>query len=354
MKGRASQAAGPKRVAVIGAGVAGLSAAVSLARRGFGPVLIESTSEIGGRCVEFACKGIDQCVRCDVCLGRDLVREVKLLGIERIKNAKVVSLSGKEGAFKLHILVNGSVRRSLKASAVVVATGALPFDPIDDRRLGAGTIKDVVSAYDAELEHARTGRLVVPSSGSPPKGVAFVQCVGSRDERLWTPYCSKVCCKYSLKLAQLLKSSDPDIAILYLFMDWRPVDAGDDIRAWASSQSNVRLVRSRPAEILEGPGGRPMLRYAAPGDLGVVEEEVDLVILTVGLAPAAASKGLAKSMHLDVEESLFIKADNATRETSRKGIYAVGSCAGPKDFRESAKDGEVAASAITRRSGGGR
>ena len=346
MKEGARIKVGSRRVAVIGAGVAGLSAAVSLAKRGIRPFLIEAKGELGGEAAEFACKGIDLCVRCDVCLGRDLVREAKLLGIERIEGARVESLTGEEGAFKLHLDPDRTGRRtSLEVGSVIVATGASPYDPTGDKRLGFGAVKDVMSAYDAELAHAKTGRLVVPSTGAAPKSVAFVQCVGSRDERTGAAACSKVCCKYSLKLAQLMKRVDPDVSILYLFMDWRPVDAEDDIRLWAAAQTNVRLIRSRPAEVLMGGDGRPVVRYAAADDSGVMEDTVDMVLLSVGMRPSANSKEIGAMLGLDLDSSGFIAADGS-KQTSRRGIFAVGCCTGPKDFRETAKEGETVAARI--------
>ncbi|HVO77361.1 MAG TPA: FAD-dependent oxidoreductase, partial [Methanomassiliicoccales archaeon] len=191
-----AKSVGSRQVAVIGAGVAGLSAAVSLAERGFRPVLIEAKGELGGEASEFACKGLDRCVRCDVCLARDLVRKAKSLGIERIRNARPTELSGRKGAFRLGFRVKDSVSSTIAACAIVLAIGAVPYDPTEDRRLGYGILKDVMSAYDAEVQHARTGRLLVPSTGSAPGSVAFVQCVGSRDVRaevVLSSLCSKVC-----------------------------------------------------------------------------------------------------------------------------------------------------------------
>ncbi|MGD1061215.1 MAG: FAD-dependent oxidoreductase [Methanomassiliicoccales archaeon] len=337
---------GSRRVAVIGSGVAGLSAALSLAKRGISPVLIEVKDELGGECAEFACKGVDQCVRCDVCLGRDLVREAKLLGIERIKGVKVYSITGEEGGFRVRLVPNRNGKKSsIEVSTVVVATGGAPYDPSGEKRLGFGLIKDVISAYDAELEHGRTGRIVVPSTGAAPGSIAFVQCVGSRDERTGGIACSKVCCKYSLKLAQLLKKTYPYVHVLYLFMDWRPVDAEDDIRLWAAAQSNVRLVRSRPAEIFAGEGGKPVVRYAAAGDSAVTEEEVDLVLLSVGMKASVNTEEIRARLGLESESSGFIRVDGSMM-TSRKGIFAAGCCTGPKDIRETAKEGEAVASRV--------
>ncbi|MDD1770729.1 MAG: FAD-dependent oxidoreductase [Methanomassiliicoccales archaeon] len=346
MKEDARITVGSRKVAVIGAGVAGLSAAVSLAKRGIRPLLIEAKDGLGGEAAEFACKGIDQCVRCDVCLGRDLVREAKLLGIERIRGAKVASMTGEEGAFRIHLGPDLDGRKSVvEADSVIVSTGAAPYDPSGDKRLGFGFARDVISAYDAELEHAKTGRLVVPSTGLTPRSVAFVQCVGSRDERTGAIACSKVCCKYSLKLAQLLKRADPDISILYLFMDWRPVDAEDDIRLWAAAQTNVKLVRSRPAEIFVGEAGKPVVRYAAAGDSVVAENDVDLVLLSVGMRPSTSSSEICAILGLDSDRSGFVRVDESMR-TTRKGVFAVGCCAGPKDIRETAKEGEAVAATI--------
>ena len=62
------------------------------------------------------------------------------------------------------------------------------------------------------------GKVLKPSDGEKPKSVAFIQCVGSRDEQINKPYCSRVCCMYAMKNAQLIKDKmpDTDVAIYYM------------------------------------------------------------------------------------------------------------------------------------------
>ena len=339
-----------RTVAIIGGGVAGLSAAVQLAEKGIRPVIVESEPELGGKVKAYGCKGVRECVHCDVCLGVNLIKEVKRLGVERFKGAKVLSLSGRPGRYRLRLSVDGSSStRTLSAGTIIVATGAEPFDPSVEKRLSHGQIKDVISAVEVEHQIRASGKLLVPSTGMAPKSVAFVQCVGSRDLSKGSGACSKACCKYSWKMAQLLKRIDPETSILYLFMDWRPVDAQDDIRSWAAGQKNVRLIRSRPSEVLLGEDGRPVVRFATDDDSIIEEEAVDLVILSVGMVPSAGSKELSHALRLEEDAQGFILTSELDRhQTSRPGVYAAGSCTGSKDIRESAKDGERAAGAAAR------
>jgi len=68
------------------------------------------------------------------------------------------------------------------------------------------------------------------SEKEPPrevgKRVAFVQCVGSRDEQIGREYCSRVCCMFSIKLASLLKQAKPETDIYIFYTDLRAFGKG--------------------------------------------------------------------------------------------------------------------------------
>lgn len=65
------------------------------------------------------------------------------------------------------------------------------------------------------------GHVVKPSDGKEPERVAFIHCVGSRDEQIGKPYCSRVCCMYSMKNAQLCIDHEPDTEVTCYYMDIR-------------------------------------------------------------------------------------------------------------------------------------
>ncbi|MDD1747668.1 MAG: FAD-dependent oxidoreductase [Methanomassiliicoccales archaeon] len=334
------------RVAIIGGGVAGLSAAISLERRGVPSIIVEREEALGGLCGELGCKGVERCVRCDVCLARDMVAQARSSPlIERLGRAELRSVSGQPGDFRLAIRVGGQGHRLVRAAVIVCATGGEPFDAHLDKRLGYDELADVVTSLDLERQLSAEGRFLVPSTSAPPKKVAFILCVGSRDERFNTSYCSKACCKYSFKLAQGLRAIDPGCAITIFFMDWRLYDPRENVRAWASGDSGVRLVRSRPAEVLLGEDSRPEVRFASEKDAIVEVEAFDAVVLSVGLRPARSAAELARTLQVETDAHGFLRSPKGEPcASTRPGVFLAGTCRGPKEIVECVKDGAEAAS----------
>jgi len=394
---------------VIGGGTAGIAAALNLADRRIFSTIVEKKPGIGGGASELCCKGVVDCVRCDVCLSKDKIDNLVQSDFIRVlTNTELVRVSGEPGAFRVTLRrsvqqvredacvacgacaevcpVEGSAirpssggaprtyyidvekcirlkggkcgkcvdvcptaaidffarasKKRLVVEAIIVANGYEPFDPSKEPRYRYGLCRDVVSSVELERSIGRTGKIVVPSSGKTPKRIAIIQCVGSRDDRFGASYCSKVCCKYALKIGQLLKLQDPEAEISFFFMDWRPYDLMDDeLTDWATREKNVTLIRSRPAEVLDCESGKPTLRFAGADDEKVIEKDFDLVILSVGILPPRDASDIARSLRLSVSEQGFL-VEHAP------GVFPAGCCAGPKDIEESVKDGVAAAGRV--------
>lgn len=323
-----------RRVAIIGGGASSLAAAVELSRRGIPSTVIEKGSHLGGLAHDLACKGSPSCQRCHVCAPYDLREEVTKSPLVRvIKDVERWTVDRSGSALEI-ITVGRSGSETTSVGAIIVATGAMPYHPDRDARLGHRECPDVLSSWEVEQALSANERLVVPSTGLPPKDLAIVLCVGSRDERHGTRYCSKACCKTSLKITKRVRYLHPETSVTVFFMDWRPLEDFPVAReAWDCQDPQVRLVRSRPAEILAGT--RPVVRYVTTGE-AVVEDNFDLVMLAVGMVPQPEQELVATSLGIRVNDIGFLESDQPE-------VIVAGSCGGPMDISEAIASGVAAA-----------
>ncbi|MDD5153522.1 MAG: FAD-dependent oxidoreductase [Thermodesulfobacteriota bacterium] len=233
---------------------------------------------------------------------------------------------------------------TFEVGSIVVATGC---------GLSQGTVfqyansPNVVTSVEFERILSATGpyrgHLVRPSDGNPPKKIAWLQCVGSRDRT--NRYCSAVCCMYAIKEAVIAKehSAEPlDTAIF--FMDMRT--SGKDFDKYyrrAEEESGVRFIRSRIQNISPLEDGGLLLRYATE-DGRISAEPFDMVVLSVGLKPAPDMVDLSERLDVDVDQYGFVATgDLSPVAASRPGIYVCGASEGPKDIPQSVMEASAAA-----------
>ena len=116
-------------------------------------------------------------------------------------------------------------QQQLATGAVLLTPGFSPFDPRIKGEYGFGVYDNVLSALQFErmvsLAGSTVARLARPSDGQPPRRIAFVHCVGSRDNLCGAGYCSSACCMFTAKQVALAKKLDPDLEITVFFMDLR-------------------------------------------------------------------------------------------------------------------------------------
>ena len=250
----------------------------------------------------------------------------------------------------------------LDAAAIVVATGFDLADVSVLRQFGLGACKDVVTSLQLErilsASGPTNGHLVRASDGKEPKKLAFVQCVGSRDERMYR-YCSSVCCMYATKESILVREHVPDIDSTVFYMDMRATGKGfQEFVQRAEKNYGVRYLRSRPAKVQTGNGGTGVLvTYETRGLAGEqVTEEFDMLVLCPALIPSDGTTELAKLVGLELDEDRFLKTSNLRHpvDTSRKGILVCGFAGAPMDIPDSvAQASGVAARVAELLEGGG-
>ncbi|MHC4226729.1 MAG: FAD-dependent oxidoreductase [Planctomycetota bacterium] len=227
----------------------------------------------------------------------------------------------------------------LDVGAVILSPGFDLYDAEKKAEYGYRRFANVVSSMDYERILSASGpfegHIQRLSDGAKPKKIAFIQCVGSRDND--TPYCSSVCCMYATKQAIITKEHLPDAACKVFVMDVRAFSKGfDEYYERAKDKYGVEYVYTRPSNIKQNfKTGNLSLESTEDGK-NWEEEEFDMVILSSGLCASEYSQKLADVCSIELNEYDFAKsAEFAPTASSREGVFLAGAFESPKDIPES-------------------
>ena len=240
----------------------------------------------------------------------------------------------------------------LHVGTIIAATGYDPYDPSEKYEYGYGRYTNVITAMEIErminASGPTGGHVIKPSDGIEPKRVAFIHCVGSRDEQIGKAYCSRVCCMYSMKNAQLCIDHEPDTEVTCYYMDIRSFGKGfEEFYKTSQEKYGIEFLRGRPAEIIENDDLTLTIR-AEDTLLGkVTEYTYDLVVLSVGLEPPKGSNELRQTLGLSrTTDGFYMEAHPKLRpvDTLTDGVYIAGVAQGPKDIPDAVAQGSAAAS----------
>jgi heterodisulfide reductase subunit A2 len=326
---------------VIGGGIAGLQAALDIAEAGFQAFLVERSAELGGHAAQiFRTFPTDEPVQD---LLNPLIEEVcNHPRVEVLASAQVTEVGGYVGNFRIRIN-QGEKSKEIKVGAIVVATGYETFDAHKKPEFGYGKYPQVITT----LEFERLAAEGFPLEGGEPTQVAFIQCVGSRDQVLGNPYCSRICCMVTAKQAQLLRARFPQAQINVFYMDVRAYGKHFEEYYDRAREAGILYRRGNPSEIIRR-GDRVVVR-AEDTLLGeLVDFEADLVVLAVGMVPRADTEAVAGLLKLARSgDGFFMEAHPKLRpvETAMAGVFLAGACQGPKDMTETIAQARAAASA---------
>ena len=319
---------------VVGGGVAGMTCSLNLAQQGFKVHIVEEKERLGGHALklkktwkgesvtEFVSKLVDDIT------GHDNI-EVHL-------NAKVKEVSGFVGNFKTAIALNGAgEEREVKHGVAVLASGAHSIKP-DEYLYGKN---DRVFRWH-ELDKAWESDLV-KSAGS----AVFIQCVGSREPE--RPYCSKICCTFSVQKAVELKKRNPDIDVYILYRDMRTYGKREDLYKEARTLGvifvrydveNKPVVRETDARTLEV----TVMDH-------VLQRPITLKPDFITLATAVYTRGieeLAQMFKVSISrDNFFLEVHMKLRpvDFATDGVFVCGLAHYPKPIEESIAQAQAAA-----------
>ncbi len=318
---------------VIGGGVAGMTAALSLADQGFHATLVEKSAELGGiaRRLGTTLEGFDVPAYLE-----DLVDRVTHNGlIEVVREAEVVSTSGHVGQL-LSTLRVGEQTRQVEHGAVIVATGAVEYQPTEYRADDPRVTTQL--ALHQGLRDA-------PEALAGVDRVVMIQCVGSREEE--HSYCSRICCSSAVANAIAIKQLKSEAEVSILFRDIRTFSL-KELYYQQARRLGVRFIRfevENPPEVTPTEEGlRVLVRDAILGR--PIELTADRLVLSAAVRPSQDAGQLASALKLPLDaDGFFMEAHLKLRPVDfvNAGFFMAGLAHGPKFIEESISQAKAAA-----------
>ncbi len=321
---------------VLGGGVAGMTAALSLSDQGFPSIIVEQSSKVGGQMLNLKNTLSGDSIAAHL---KTLVAEVKKSkNIEVMLDSTLVETSGFVGNFS-SVIESGKTKKKTEITydhgVVVVATGGHEHRP-DMYQLGKS--KKVVTQQ--ELETKLAGR----AKNRAPGSVVMIQCAGSRGDDL--NYCSKVCCNHAMKNILKIKEINPESQIIVLYRDIRTYGFAEDAYLEARKKGVIFIPYEMDRKpVVSKKGTKVQVDFFD----SIMQEEVsmtpDLVTLSVGLVPDGTEK-LSKLLKLPVTaNNFFLEAHVKLRpvELAVEGVYVCGLAHGPKPIDETIVQAQAAA-----------
>ncbi|MHA1299315.1 MAG: hydrogenase iron-sulfur subunit [Candidatus Helarchaeota archaeon] len=326
-----------KRVLIIGAGIAGLQAAIDLNSIGFNVVILEKDSKPGGhvyklsRIYPFGKNGKE--------LIEEKLRLIEKNGIKIINNCQIKWITGSFGNFKCNFLQRSGEEQILDASAVVIATGHKVYEPNNLIQYKYKKSPNIITLFELSqiLNNNNQSKidLLHLNDEKNVKNVLMIQCVGSRDVNN-CEYCSRYCCTSAIDHAIELKEKFQNINITINYFD---------IRTPFEQESIYRKARELGIDFLRGKIGEinindnnQLVAQAIDTVLGkIVELKSDLIVLSTAIMPNFENIELFNLLNLELQYGGFIKEyyEKLKKiETKRKGIYVCGTASGPKTIPE--------------------
>jgi heterodisulfide reductase subunit A-like polyferredoxin len=326
------------RAVVIGGGLAGMTAALSIARQGFGVSLIERQAELGGN-LRHIYTGLPDGPEPQALLRQTVAAVQAEPRICVMTETEVAGLSGYRGHYTTSVRRADGQVTELSHGALVVATGAQPITPTEYLY---GQDPAVLTQRDLE-DRLQDGAFARSLAG---RSIIMIQCVGSREPD--HPYCSRVCCTQALKNALAIKRLAPDARVIVLYRD---------LRSYGFREALYREARRAGVIFLEYDEHlKPVVMPADPGGLRVevvVQPEgralslpSDWVVLSAGIEPLADNAVLAQLLKVSTNENgYFLEAHVKLRpvDFAAEGIFLAGLAHSPRAIEETIAQAQAAA-----------
>ncbi len=331
-----------KTALVIGGGIAGLEAAITIAGAGHQVILVEKSPQLGGTTRELYSSFPHWENPAELLQGK--IDEAQKTGVQVKTGFEVISSQKQATGYQVVLEGPGQKREELAADAVVVATGFELFDVSAYGEYGYGSYPGVVNTleFEARLREWARGE----GKEAPPQTVAFIKCVGSRDRSKGYPYCSKICCMITAKQAGLVKELWPDSKCYVFYMDYRAAGKGyEEFVRSVIEEKHVRYTRGRPAKILPE-DGRLLIR-TEDTLMGVpVEIRADMVVLAAAMQPGPGTREMSRIFDLNTDQYGFLEPLSGQAARVGERVFAAGGCIFPVENQGALQQGAAAGAGV--------
>jgi len=327
-----------KSALVIGGGLSGMTAALSLASQGFDVYLVEKENELGGnlRHIHYLFNGDrpqDKLARL-----RDEIRQNSKVHL--FTAAAIEKIEGTIGNFKTTIATHGQTTE-VTHGVVIVATGAKQYQP---KEYLHGQHDSVITQRDLEARLASGNGFLAREGNQPAKTVVMIQCVGSRDAD--HPYCSRVCCADAIKNALRIKALSPETNVYILYRDIRTYGFKESYYTKARQQGVVfvRYDEDRKPEVSRNGEGLEVTVYDQTLGMPLMIS-AGLVVLSAGIHPHEDNRKIAQFLKVPLNsEGFFLEAHMKLRPVDfmTDGVFLCGLAHSPKSIDESILQAQAA------------
>ncbi|OGO28463.1 MAG: hypothetical protein A2Z16_09305 [Chloroflexi bacterium RBG_16_54_18] len=242
---------------------------------------------------------------------------------------------------------------TVEVGAIILALGFQIYDPSQLGELGFGRYPNVVSSMHYERLASRSGPtegiVLRPSDRQKPRSIAWLQCIGSRDQE--NTYCSSICCMYGTKEAILAKQRlGKEVECRVFMMDERAFNKEySTYFARAREQHNIRYNRCRVSSIREDSRSHNLILNYQDEAGNPVEESFEMVVLAIGVRPPETAGELARMLGIQLNEYGFCNTEKfSPLQTTRPGVFVCGAFSSPKEIVETIIDASGAAAEVMR------
>jgi heterodisulfide reductase subunit A len=306
---------------IIGGGLAGITAALSLADQGFASYIVEKESALGGNYAKlhYTLEGLDTKKHL-----AGLLDKVKASDkITVFTSAEIKKIEGFIGNYKTTVSASGT-ETTFEHGVVLVATGGYELETNEylnnqsDKVITQRKLEDLIVENDAKVKDA--------------KSITMIQCVGSRTKE--RPYCSRYCCSEAIKNALMIKEKDPSKDVTILYRDVRTFGLKEDFYKKAR-ELDVKFIRydeDRKPEITDN-GSSLSIKVFDPILNQSVTLNSDLLALSVGTAPNPENEEIGKMLKVPTnQDGFFLEAHVKLRpvDFATDGVFMCGMSHAPK------------------------